>query len=168
LFVFEAILNKTLVFPKFRLKNPTKKLFLLTIRRNFMADVILYNSDMATLWYHPDTKIVHHKIHKFLFGEEFQKLLLTGSKAMKDNHAQKWLSDDRTNSVVRKEDIDWGMVNWFPQTVEAGWKYWAIVQPEKVIAQMNMEQLAKHYATLGIEAKFFNEPDEAFKWLESL
>jgi hypothetical protein len=132
-----------------------------------MSPVSLFESDHATMWYHPDKKIVHHQIHKFIFGEEFQKLLLTGTDAIKKNRAQKWLSDDRSNSVLRKEDIEWGMVNWFPQTVQAGWKYWAIVQPEKMIAQINMEKLAQDYAKAGIVAKFFSDPDEAMRWLES-
>jgi hypothetical protein len=94
--------------------------------------------------------------------------LLAGTEAMRKNGAAKWLSDDRGNSVLSKEDADWGQVNWFPQTVQAGWKYWAIVQPAKVIAQMNMKALAEEYAKAGITARFFSDPDEAMRWLESV
>jgi hypothetical protein len=132
-----------------------------------MAETVLYNSEYATMWYDPDKKIVHHQMHKFTFGDEFQKFLLIGTDAIKKYHARKWLSDDRNNSVLRKEDMEWGMVNWLPQTVKAGWKYWAIVQPEKIIAQMNMVQLAKEYAKLGIVANFFSDPAVAMKWLEA-
>jgi hypothetical protein len=111
---------------------------------------------------------VHHQIRKFIYGEEFHKLLLAGTDAMKENHAQKWLSDDRSNTAMKKEDMDWGAANWFPQTVAAGWKYWAVVQPEKIIAQMDMVNLAKQYAAMGIVAMFFNDADVAMKWLESL
>lgn len=132
-----------------------------------MAKETLFDSPTATMWYHTDKKIVHHQIHKFIFGEEFHKLLLTGTQAIQKNHATKWLSDDRSNSVLRKEDIEWGMANWIPQTVKAGWKYWAIVQPEKVIAQMNMKELAKIYAGMGITSNFFTDVESAMKWLES-
>jgi hypothetical protein len=132
-----------------------------------MPKEVIYDSPFATMWYHTDKKIVHHEIHKFIFGEEFHKFLLIGTEAIKKNRAKKWLSNDRSNSVLRKEDIDWGMVNWMPQTVQAGWKYWAIVQPEKAIAQMNMAQLVKVYADAGIVAKFFSDEDQAMKWLES-
>ncbi len=67
---------------------------------------------------------------------------------------------------MSKEDMDWGQGVWFPQTVQAGWKYWAIVQPKKVLAQLGMEQLVKVYSSAGITAKFFSDPDEAMKWLE--
>ncbi|MEA4908515.1 MAG: hypothetical protein GYA17_05355 [Chloroflexi bacterium] len=132
-----------------------------------MPPVELYNSSFATLWYHPDKKIVHHQIHKFIYGEEFHRMLLTGTEAIQKNHAHKWLSNDRSNAVLRKEDIEWGMVNWLPQTVQAGWKYWAIVQPEKMIAQMNMESLVEEYAKVGIVAHFFTDEALAMQWLES-
>ena len=132
-----------------------------------MNKELLYDSDVATMWYHTDRKVIHHEIHKFIYGEEFQKLLLTGTAALKANKAQKWLSDDRTNTVVRKADVAWGDENWVPQTIEAGWKYWAIVNPAQVIARTNMKQLAKAYGALGVTVKMFTDPDEALAWLDS-
>jgi len=132
-----------------------------------MADITIIDNPFVTVWYHPDKKIVHHQIHKFVFGNAFREFLLAGTEAMKKNRATKWLSDDRGNTVMSQEDVEWGQTNWFPQTVQAGWKYWAIVQPEKVLAQMGMERLVKQYSEAGITAKFFSDPDEAMKWLES-
>ena len=132
-----------------------------------MQSITLHDNGYATMWYHPDKKIVHHQIHKFIFGEELQKLLLTGTEALRKNRASKWLSDDRSNAALRKEDLEWGMTNWFPQALQAGWKFWAIVQPEKIIAQMNMEKVVEDYAKAGMTAKFFTDPDQAMKWLES-
>lgn len=130
-----------------------------------MTPTTIYDSPTVTVWYHPDTKIVHHQIHKFVFGKEFHDFLLAGTEAMKKNHAKKWLSDDRANTVLSKEDTEWGQTNWFPQTIQAGWKYWAIVQPEKTLAQLGMEKLVKIYGDAGITAKFFSDPDEAMRWL---
>jgi hypothetical protein len=132
-----------------------------------MPKVTILDNAFATLWYHPEKKIVHHVIHKFIYGEEFKKLLLTGTETLKKNGAKKWLSNDKSNTVLRTEDTNWGQENWFPQTIQAGWKYWAIVQPAAAIAQMNMEKLVKLYSSMGITAKFFSDENEAMKWLES-
>lgn len=132
-----------------------------------MQSITLYDNGFATMWYHPGKKIVHHQIHKFIFGEELQKLLLTGTESIKKNRANKWLSDDRNNAALKKEDLEWALTSWFPQTVQAGWKFWAIVQPEKIIGKMNMEKVVADYAKAGIVAKFFTELDEAMRWLES-
>lgn len=42
-----------------------------------------------------------------------------------------------------------------------------MVQPEKIIGQINMGRFVKKYAQLGINARVFTDPDEAFKWLDT-
>jgi hypothetical protein len=93
---------------------------------------------------------------------------MEGVALMKKYGANKWLSDDRNNPVLSKEDMDWGAVNWFPACVEAGWKYWAIILPEKVLGQINMEKLIKQYSDQGIITQIFSDPDKATIWLESV
>ena len=131
-----------------------------------MPAVTIIDNQYVTLWYHPETKIVHHQIHKFVSGQEFKQFLLAGMDVLIKNHARKWLSDDRSNSVLRKEDVEWGHENWFPQTAKAGWKYWAIVQPGKVLAQSGMQRLVEEYAKFGVTSKFFLDATEAMTWLE--
>ncbi len=132
-----------------------------------MTRQVAIDNDTVVLWYDPDKKIVGHKIKKFIYGEAFQKFLLSGTELMRKNKAHKWLSDDRSSPVLRKEDTDWSTANWFPKTVEAGWKYWAIVQSVQPIGAINLEQLAATFAKAGVIAKFFTDPVEAEKWLDS-
>ncbi len=127
--------------------------------------VTVYESPSVVVWYHPDSKIVHHQIKKFAFGKEFRDFLMAGTAAMAKNKATKWLSDDRSNTALAKEDTEWGQVEWFPKTLAAGWKHWAIVQPEKTLGKMAMERLVKDYLAAGVNAKFFSDVDEAMKWL---
>jgi hypothetical protein len=61
----------------------------------------------------------------------------------------------------------WGETTWFPQTLAAGWKYWAIVQSEGAIAKINTEKLVQSYTQAGITAKYFSNADDALIWLES-
>lgn len=125
------------------------------------------DNEFGSMWYYPEKRIIHHQIHKFMFGETYKKFILTATDLMKKYQARKWLSDDRKSPVIRKEDMLWEEVNWFPQTVDAGWKYWAIVTPEKALGQMNMEGLARQFASQGLIVRFFNSPEEGLKWLES-
>ena len=132
-----------------------------------MPAITIYDSPAVTVWYHTDKRIVHHQIRKFVHGKEFQAFLMAGTEALARYQAQKWLSDDRGNTVLSQDDQRWGQAVWFPQTARAGWKYWAIVTPEKVLARLTMEKLTKEYGAAGVTAKFFSDPDEAMKWLES-
>lgn len=128
--------------------------------------ITVVQNPSVTLWYHPDKKIVHHQIHKFVTGAEFREFLLAGTELLRKHLARKWLSDDRANMVLGKADLEWSETEWAPQAARAGWRYWAIVKPEKVLATVAMERLVTKYAVLGITASFFTDPRDAMTWLE--
>lgn len=132
-----------------------------------MSAQIVLENEFITIWYYPDTKVVHHKVHKHLFGQSFRDALTLGTETLKKNKATKWLSDDRDNSVVNKEDEEWGKTVWFAETLKAGWKFWAIVQPAKILGQMNIKRIVETFSNAGIKAQFFSDPDEAMKWLQA-
>jgi hypothetical protein len=131
-----------------------------------MTPVTVLQSPLFTLYYHPGTRIVHHEIRQFVTGQDFRDLLTAGSDVLRKNMARKWLSDDRGQWVLAKEDVDWSEAHWAPQTARSGWKYWAIVRAEKVLAKIAMEQLVAKYGKLGVKAQFFTDPRDGMAWLE--
>jgi hypothetical protein len=132
-----------------------------------MAKQTILDNDYASLWYHPEKKIIHHHFKKFAYGDHFRSVLEKGLEVLKQNGASKWLSDDRKNSALKSEDGEWGETNWVPRVIKAGWKYWGIVLPEKVVGQMNMKQFIEANSRRGVIVKVFSDPDEALRWLES-
>ncbi|HLY24761.1 MAG TPA: hypothetical protein VKQ72_00385 [Aggregatilineales bacterium] len=132
-----------------------------------MSTTTIIDNESVTLWYHTDKKIVHHQFHKAIYGDDFRELLNKGLEIFKKNGAGKWLSDDRKNSTLPASDTEWAQKDWFPRVFQAGWKYWAIVLPDKVFGKMNMQQFINAYAKQGLTIEVFGDPDEALKWLES-
>jgi hypothetical protein len=128
----------------------------------------IMDNEFATLWYDTEKKIIHHQIKKWIKGDELKKLFNKGYDVLKQNNAQKWLSDDRNNSVLGPEDEKWAREDWFVRMLQAGWKYWAVVLPEKTVGQMNIKRFSDDYAKAGVNAKLFSNPDEALKWLENI
>jgi hypothetical protein len=128
----------------------------------------IIDNEYLTLWYYPETKIVHHQFHKFVHGEALREGFTEGARLLEKYGAQKWLSDDRKNAAFTKEDQEWKDSDWRPRVVRAGWKYWALLLPEKTIGQMSMKRIiSEKYTDLGITIDFFDDPQEALKWLES-
>ena len=84
---------------------------------------------------------------------------------MERRGASKWLSDDRANNALPPADEEWAREVWFPRTRAAGWRHWAIVQPLKVLGQMNVRRFAEAYAAQGITARIFSDPNAAMAWL---
>ena len=80
--------------------------------------------------------------------------------------ATKWLSDDRKNGPLNTSDSDWARDDWFPRALAAGWKYWAVVLPELLIGQMNMQLFTTRYSKAGVTVRVFSDPDDALCWLK--
>jgi hypothetical protein len=133
-----------------------------------MSPETIFESPNATMWYHPDGKIIHHKITNFMNNEELSDFLKLGTKKLKETGSQKWLSDDLPNIPANNEDMSQSMSGWFQQTLQAGWKYWAIIKPHNVIAQLKKEALVKRFGAMGIEAQYFDNPEKALEWLRNI
>lgn len=127
--------------------------------------ITIFDDDNITLLYHPISKIVHMQFHRFLFGKPFRNALDRVAETFLKYSACKWLSDDRENTAISNADLEWCERDWFPRVAKAGWKYWAIVKPEKIIGQMTMRKLADSYRGRGIVAQMFTDVEEAMQWL---
>jgi hypothetical protein len=68
--------------------------------RKTVPPIRVFDSESVTVWYHPDTKIVHQQFHRFVCGRAFRDALNAGAEAMQTHGARKWLSDDRQNGPL--------------------------------------------------------------------
>ncbi len=125
----------------------------------------IIDTDYATLMFHPEAKIVHHVFHKPISGPEFRAILNGGAELLKIHNAQKWLSDDRNNSALSDEDTEWSKTDWFPRAAASGWKFWALVVPADIMAQMNLKEFVDTYYEHGLRTMVFDNADEALEWL---
>jgi hypothetical protein len=142
-------------------------LFVHPTRRMKMAPITVLNDPNASMWYYPESKIVHHQVHQFFFGPTFRDIMNKGIETLQKNGAHKWLADDRAVAAWAPEDMEWGNADWFPRAVKAGWKYWAIIMPEKAVGKMTVKKLADSYSARGVQTKVFSTPEDGIKWLES-
>lgn len=131
-----------------------------------MIETIIEN-EFITLSYYHEKKIVAHKLRQFATGKRYRDAMNTGTELLIAHGAQKWLSDDREFSVLHPSDRKWGITDWTPRTIEAGWKYWAIIMPESIIGQASNKRMIESLAGLGVEVQIFSTTEEAFTWLDS-
>lgn len=130
------------------------------------GDLILDN-EYVTLWYYPELKIVHHRMHQMPDSTAFRELLSAGANVVERHRAPKWLSDDRNNTLLREQDEEWADQEWLPRVVNGGFKYWAIVLPTAAIGKLNMRRLAAQHAAHGITSAVLGTPEAAFSWLKA-
>jgi hypothetical protein len=130
------------------------------------AEVIVDN-EWVTLWYHPEVQVVHHKFHKAIRGEAFRSVLQQGTALLVQRGAVKWLSDDRHVFILPQEDQVWADTHWFPQTMKAGWRYWAIAKPEKAVVDLYIRRLAAKRSAAGVKTELFTTAEAGMDWLTS-
>jgi hypothetical protein len=130
--------------------------------------ITIIDDEKRSLFFHPDSKVVHHKIKGGLFGSDFRDLLSKGAEWMERYHATKWLSDDRDNTIVAPEDYQWGDTEWAPRVIKAGFKYWAIVVPASAVGNLQMRRFADEYRQRGVTVQVFDKLETALAWLASL
>jgi hypothetical protein len=129
------------------------------------APTVVLELKSATVWYHADTKIIHHQIRSYTHGDDLRKLLNTGLDHMAKVGAKKWLSDDTGNGALKPEDGAWAQNDWAPRAMKAGWKFWAIVMPKSTAGKMNLNKFIEDNAKMGLTVQVFETAAEALKWL---
>jgi hypothetical protein len=132
-----------------------------------MQRVVVVDNSLVTVWVYPERKMIHHVMKDYCFGRDFREALLRGLDALERYRATKWLSDDRVNGPLPPDDLAWAADHWFPRIRAAGWKHWAIVQPARLLGQLNMTRISKMYIDQGLNARMFADPEEAMRWLDA-
>lgn len=130
-----------------------------------MKKETVLESSGATLWYYPEERIVHHQMHRHLYGEELRTLFLKGLETLQAHGAHKWVSDDRKNGAISREDAEWISGTWEPAALDAGWRYWALVQPESIPGQMNIRRFLSRGRSAGLLVRVFDTPGAALAWI---
>jgi len=128
---------------------------------------LILQTEAVSLWYHAASGIVHHRLETIPDSESFRALLLAGAELLERERAQKWLSDDRKNLVVREHDAAWAKQVWLPRVLRSGFKHWAIVLPTAAIGKLNMRRFAAENSKLGLNVNAIDNPETAFDWLRS-
>jgi hypothetical protein len=128
---------------------------------------LILQTEAVRLWYHAASGIVHHRLETVPDSESFRALLLAGAELLERERAQKWLSDDRKNLVVRDPDSEWARQVWLPRVLRSGFKFWAIVLPTAAIGKLNMRRFAAEYSKIGLNVNAVDSPETAFDWLRS-
>jgi hypothetical protein len=132
-----------------------------------MSTVTILDDEYMSLWYYPETGIVHHRIKSYLVQGGFRKLLSASAELLETHRATKYLSDDRSNVVVDPEDIRWADDNWYPRAAKAGLKHWALVLPSTMVGTLQAKSILENRRRQGLDVEGFDRIEDAMAWLES-
>lgn len=135
-----------------------------------MSNIVIYDSEYITIEYWPEKKFIFHTIHQPMSAhlETFKAALNAGTEALERYKVSKWLSDDRKNDALTEEGGRWSFTDWQPRTMQAGWKYWASVVPEDLVAAGTLIPVIDQLFERGLRMRVFTNVEEAIKWLDTM
>ncbi len=98
----------------------------------------------------------------------FKEALNAGTDGLQKYNVHKWLSDDRKNDALTQEGNEWSFNEWQPRTVQAGWKYWAMVVPEDLAAAGTLMPVIDILFQRGLRMNVFTNLEQAIAWLDKV
>lgn len=134
-----------------------------------MSVITVRDTAHYQLLFHEDEKIVHHVYKPSMGSAQLKELLNAGTDLLRQYRAAKWLSDNRQlQTAFTEDDAAWVNNVWLPETVRAGWKYWAMVVPESLIGQADHIQYVESFHGSGVRVSVFSNVDEAMDWITTV
>lgn len=133
-----------------------------------MQPIIVLENEYITVQYLPDKKFISHVVHKPIPHLPLKDALNAGTEALIKYNACKWLSDDRLNGPLAPESVEFGFKEWGPRTIKAGWKYWADVVPQQLVAAGALAPVMQAYFEMGLRMQVFSDVQAATEWLDGL
>jgi len=130
--------------------------------------MVVYDSKNGHAEWLPDGKILVKTIKGFIYGEELKGLFNSGYDQVVKGGGVKWLSDNRNLKPYRQEDVTWINQDFLPRMLKAGWKYWAVIEPDNVLGNLSMKNFLDFYQQQGITLKIFNNKVDALAWIKSV
>ena len=128
--------------------------------------VILTDNDYVVLRYLPEPKMLYHTILKPVDEAVFKDVLDTGTNALKTYSIKRWLSDDRNNGPFSAEFMQWSLEDWIPRTIANGWKSWANVVPQDLMAAGTLVPIIDKLYEYGLRMAVFTSVTQAMQWLQ--
>lgn len=132
-----------------------------------MSTVTVFDDEYMSLWYYPETGIVHHRIKGYLPQGGFRKLLNASADLVETHRASKYVSDDRSNVVVDPDDTRWADDHWYPRVAKAGLKHWALVMPSTIVGTVQGKSILETRRRQGLDVEGFGGVEDALAWLRS-
>ncbi|WP_415381385.1 hypothetical protein [Halosimplex sp. TS25] len=118
-----------------------------------------------TIEWDDDIEAVVFTWDEYVSGQTFRDACGALLDAIKQNNASKSLTDTRSINAHDAEDQEWLQNDWMPRATDVGLEYTAIVHPDSVISEMDVENMMDGTEPSGVKSLLSSDMDEARQWL---
>lgn len=130
---------------------------------------IYFKNEFITIHYHVEQKIIRLTWLGFVDSAALRQGLDRALKLAKDKKLHLWIMDQRLRRVLRAEDAEWIISDWFPRFYQANPKSKvAILLPEDTFGEYNTRKNVKEIESRHKKMtpyKYMTTIQQALYWL---
>lgn len=132
--------------------------------------MLYFERPFVKISWNDDLQCVESEWFDFAFGPPYREAVDKALELLQKMNGSRSFSDLRRASVLTEEDAKWIIEKWIPRASAAGLRKIAVIPPNAVLAQMQLDQLRKkggreQSVHLGIVTEYFVSPESAHRWL---
>lgn len=133
-----------------------------------MPREVYADTDLYTIEWDDEAEAIVHTWNEFASGEQFREGANELLSVVREEKPEKMLIDTRGIQAHDDEDQQWLQEEWTPKTIEAGVECSAMVHPDSVISEMDMDRMVEmmeEMEDVPYDAKVTSDIEEARRWL---
>jgi hypothetical protein len=131
------------------------------------GDETYLDEPYLSIRWHGTQQILYAEWKGFATSAEFRAALLTGVRAIREQHVLGYVSDARKAKVILPEDEQWAREVWLPQAVAAGLRRMAVVTAVAGLAKVEYDDAATDMDSHGLSMRTFDSVAAATVWAQS-
>jgi hypothetical protein len=129
------------------------------------ADDVYVDQPWLLMRWDEKHQLVHSEWRAFANSVELRAGLLRGIEAIKDHHAQGYLTDTRKVKVIVRDDQDWIKATWLPLAIAAGLKRIAVVTAAQGLGKLTVEEVVGLADDQGLLSRTFGTVEAGWEWI---
>ena len=129
-------------------------------------DVYFDAPGVASVRWDEDGQLVLVEWQGWANAVEFAELLEAEIAALRKHRCARILADCRRQKVLNPVDQDRANKEWLPRALAAGLKFFAVVVPTSVLADVNLKASLDKVPATALKVAYFATPEEARAWLK--
>ena len=129
--------------------------------------VIVDNPTLRVEWLATE-RIIKKTAIGFVVSDVLRPALDALAARLEMHRATSLLSDMRKMWPTSHDDIRWIGHDWMPRMRKAGWRTWAVIEPESPLGRMSLRRWLSACQQHGIVVQTFRDEAAALAWLREL
>lgn len=130
---------------------------------------VSYSSPECDIFYNRDLHIIQTFWKGIYVNEERLRGILNEIiKVLGEMNSSVIIADARQMYIIRPEDQEWILKDWYPRAIAAGFRYQGLILNKDSFSELAIKKIVEEYDAATITTQYFDSPSSALDWVREL